>query len=121
MPSQHPQFPLDHAEQAAWAAARVSVKATAIALCQRWLDSIIGHMVDHAMGCWHMPGFTGDARAQWLETFFSEASGLRKILTHVILTGDKTSQEPLEIALAVLQSRLGWFPDTQPTVEAVAS
>lgn len=119
MPSQHPPSPLDHAEQAA---SGRSVKATAIygtmsALAgqQHWAYG------DHAVGCWRTPGLTGDARAQWLDTFCSEASILREILTHVIWTGDKTSQEALETALAVLQSRLGCFPEIEPTVKAVAS
>ena len=120
MPNVHPPFSLDHTKQAAWAASQVADKATAIAWCQTLLTSIITLMHEFIGSCSPTGELAGNAWEQWLALFFSTESGLHDILAHLLWNENVLNENALETSLAVMTSCLGWFPDTEPTVEAAA-
>ena len=119
-PDLHPPFSVDHTKQAAWAASQTVDKATAIAWCQTLLTTIITHMLEFVGSCSPTGELRGDAWWEWLEVFFSTESGLHDILAHLLWSENALNEDALETILAVMQSCLGWFPDTEPTVAAAA-
>lgn len=81
---------------------------------------MIGHMHNYVLECMPIARLTGAAPANWVETFLSASPGLQDTVTCVMWTGDRCSEEALQTALAVFKSSLGYFPDVEPTVGAVA-
>ena len=118
--AEHPPFSVNHSKPAAWAASQVADKATAISWCQTLLTSIITEMHDFVGSCSPTGERAGNAWEQWLEVFFNTESGLHDILAHLLWNENVLNEDALETILAVMQSCLGWFPDTEPTVEAAA-
>ena len=109
-----PHHAIDADRQRAYAGWLASDKAFAIRATRRKLSSMVRHFTHYiTKSC------GGQEATEVIEAFFSTASGLRELLGCVVWRGSSQLESKLVSALQALQTCLGWFSETDPTVEAM--